>query len=118
MASTSDLIIVAIQRLQGQVPAFAKLRLVFGLELTVGGLTGPGESERYRIELPGPKVGEAAGEDERIHLSVPRTMFTVLAEEGQLVDWREAFRYGHLKAEGDPKVLRLLGRAIERSGAS
>jgi len=118
LASTSDLIIVAIQRLQAQVPAFAKLRLVLGLELTVGGLTGPGESERYRIELPGPKVGQGAAEDGRVRLSVPRTMFTVLAEEGQLVDWREAFHYGHLKAEGDPKVLRLLGRAIERSGAS
>jgi hypothetical protein len=118
LASTSDLIIVAIQRLQAQVPAFAKLKLVLGLELTVGGLTGPGESERYRIELPGPKVDEGAGEDERIQLSVPRTMFTVLAEEGQLVDWREAFQYGHLKAEGDRKVLRLLGRTIERSGAS
>lgn len=117
LASTSDLIIVAIQRVQAEVPAFAKLKLVLGLELTVGGLTGPGESERYRIELPGPKVG-GAGEDERIRLSVPRTMFTVLAEEGQLVDWREAFRYGHLKAEGEPKVLRLLGRAIESSGKS
>jgi len=118
LAPTGDLIIVAIQRLQGQVPAFAKLRLVLGLELTVGGLTGPGDSERYRIELPGPKVEEGPGEDERIRLKVPRTMFTVLAEEGQLVDWREAFHYGHLKADGDPKVLRLLGRAIERSGAS
>ena len=116
MASTGDLIIVAIQRLQAQVPAFAKLKLVLGLELTVGGLTGPGESERYRIELPGPKVDAGAGEDERVRLSIPRTMFTVLAEEGQLVDWREAFHYGHLKAEGDPKVLRLLGRTIERSG--
>ena len=117
MASTTDLIIVAIQRVQAEVPAFAKLKLVFGLELTVGGLTGPGDSERYRLELPGPKIGEGAGEDERIRLTVPRTMFAVLAEEGQLVDWREAFRYGHLKADGDPKVLRLLGRAIERSGS-
>ena len=118
MASTADLIIVAIQRLQAQVPAFAKLKLVLGLELTVGGLTGPGEAERYRIELPGPKVDARAGEDERVRLSIPRTMFTVLAEEGQLVDWREAFHYGHLRAEGDPKVLRLLGRTIERSGSS
>lgn len=118
MASTADLIIVAIQRLQAQVPAFAKLKLVLGLELTVGGLTGPGDSERYRIALPGPKVEARPGEDERIRLVIPRTMFTVLAEEGQLADWREAFRYGHLQAEGDPKVLRLLGRTIERASAS
>lgn len=117
MAATGELIIVAIQRLQAQVPAFAKLKLVLGLELTAGGLTGPGEAERYRIELPGPKVGNGAGEDERISLTIPRTMFAVLAEEGQLADWREAYHYGHLKAQGDPKVLRLLGRTIASAGS-
>jgi hypothetical protein len=112
LASSNDLIIVAVQRVQQQVPALANLKLVFGLELTAGGLTGPGESERYRVEVPGPKVDEGAGDDERLRLSIPRTMFKLLAEEGQLVDWREAFYYGHLKVEGDDRVRRLLGRAI------
>jgi hypothetical protein len=39
-------------------------------------------------------------------------MFRLLAEEGQLVDWREAFHYGHLKVHGDTRVKRLLGQAI------
>jgi hypothetical protein len=34
------------------------------------------------------------------------------------VDWKEAFFYGHLKVEGDPRVRRLIGEAIERSEAA
>jgi hypothetical protein len=114
VATSRDLIIVAVQRLQGQVPALAKLRLVFGLELTGGGLTGPAKSDRYRVEVPGPQVSEGPADDARIEVSLPQTMFNLLAEEGQLDDWKDAFYYGHLKVEGDPRVRRLLGRAIER----
>jgi len=112
VASDSDRIATAVSRIQQQVPKLAKLRLVFGLELTSGGLMGPGQSERYRIELPGPKVSDGPADDERITLSIPRTMFSLLADEGQLVDWREAFHYGHLKVEGDSRVKRRLGQAI------
>jgi hypothetical protein len=115
LASTSDLIIVAVQRLQGQVPAFAKLKLVFGLELTGGGITGPAQSEQFRVEVPGPQVSDGPSDDARIRVSVPRPMFNLLAEEGQLADWREAYHYGHLKVEGDRRVQRLLGQAIERA---
>lgn len=115
MATSSDLIIVAVQRLQAQVPALAKLKLVFGIELTGGGLTGPAKSQRFRVEVPGPQVSEEAADDARIALSMPQTMFNLLAEEGQLADWKDAYYYGHLKVEGDPRVRRLLGKAIERS---
>ena len=54
MAPTSELIIVAVQRFQAQVPALAGLKLVAALELTGGGLTGPQRSEHFRIEVPGP----------------------------------------------------------------
>ncbi len=113
MASDSELIIVAATRLQQQAPALANLRLVFGLELTAGGLTGPAEADRYRVELPGPKVAPGPGEDERLKLSIPGAMFRLLAEEGDLADFKEAFFYGHLQVEGDRRVLRLLGRAID-----
>ena len=106
----------AVERFQAQVPALAKLKLVVGLELTAGGLRGPGRSDHFRVEVPGPKVsrGRPRGRpDAGSH--VPRTMFDLLAEEGQLADWREAFYYGHLKVAGDERVKRLLGRAIERS---
>ena len=33
-------------------------------------------------------------------------MFDLLAEEGGLADWRDAFYYGHLKVSGDPRVKR------------
>jgi hypothetical protein len=105
-------IATAVTRVQGQVPKLAGLKLVFGLELTAGGLTGPGQSDRYRVELPGPEVSEGPGDDERLQLTIPRSMFELLAAEGQLVDWREAYHYGHLKVSGDPRVLRLLGRTI------
>lgn len=117
MAGTNDLIIVALQRLRPQVPALANLKLVFGLELTVGGLTGPGKSEQFRIELPGPKVSEEPAADGRLQLQMPRPMFAILAEEGELMDWKEAFYYGHLKVEGDSRVKRLLGQAIDKSEA-
>ena len=105
----------AISRVQAEVPKLAGLKLVFGLELTVGGLTGPGESERYRIALPGPEISQGTGDDERLTITVPRTMFDLLADEGRLVDWREAFHYGHLKVSGDSRVMRLVGRAIGSS---
>jgi hypothetical protein len=115
MASNADLTVVAVQRLQGQVPAMAKLKLVFSLELTSGGLTGPGKSEHLRIEVPGPKVTEGDADDARIQLSIPAPMFKLLAEEGDLADWKDAFYYGHLKVGGDPRVKSLLGKAINKS---
>jgi hypothetical protein len=114
LASSSDLIIVAIQRLRPQLPALDKLKLVFSLELTGGGLTGPSRSERFTVELPGPQVSDGASDEARLALTMPGAMFKLLAEEGQLADWREAYHYGHLKVEGDARVKRLLGRAIER----
>ena len=115
MASDSEQISGAVSHLQQQVPKLAGLKLVFGLELTAGGLMGPAQTDHFRVELPGPKVSPGAGEDERIRLSIARTMFSLLAEEGQLVDWREAYHYGHLKVEGDARVIRLLGQAIGRA---
>ena len=105
----------AIARVQAEVPKLTGLKLVFGLELTVGGLTAAGGSERFRVALPGPEISQGHGDDERLRITIPRTMFDLLADEGQLVDWREAFHYGHLKVHGDARVMRLVGRVIGRS---
>ena len=115
MAVTAEQITAAIERLQPQLPALANLKLVFSLELTAGGLTGPAKAQRFRIEMPGPKVSEAEAGDARLQLSIPAAMFGILAAEGDLMDWKEAFFYGHLRVEGDPRVRRLLGRAVEAS---
>ncbi len=112
MASSQDRVVVAVQRFQASVPALAKLKLVLGLELTEGGLTGPKASQHFRIEVPGPKVTEGMPDDARVQLAIPRAMFDVLAEEAELADWKDAFYYGHLKVTGDERVKRLLGKTI------
>jgi hypothetical protein len=106
------LIAAAVERVQSEAPALAGLKLVFSLELTSGGLTGPADSEVYRVEVPGPKVTEGDADDARVALTVPKTMFNLLAEEGGVADWRDAFYYGHLQVSGDDRVKRLLGKAI------
>ena len=112
MAASEEVIAGAVKRFQDEVPPFANLKLVVGLELTAGGLTGPAKSERYRIEVPGPKVAEGDADGARVELSIPKAMFEILAKEGSLADWKDAFYYGHLKVAGDQRVKRLLGKAI------
>jgi hypothetical protein len=113
--ATSELIASAVAGIRDEVPAFANLKLVLGLELTTGGLTGPARTDRFRIELPGPSVSEGEAEDARVQLAIPKAMFDLLAAEGGLADWKDAFYYGHLRVSGDERVKRLLGRAIDAS---
>lgn len=112
MATEGDQIAAAVKRFQAQVPALAKLKLAFGVELTSRALTGESDPERFHVELPGPKVSAGEGADERLLISVPGTMFKVLAADGELADWHEAYHYRHLRVDGDPRVKRLLGQAI------
>ena len=113
MPTYSDQIAAAVKRFQDQVPALGRLKIVVGLELTSRGLTSDAEPERFRVEVPGPTITEGAGDDERLLISIPATMFKVLASEGELADWQEALHYRHLQVDGDPRVKRLLGQAIE-----
>jgi hypothetical protein len=113
VATTEELIVGAVERVREEVPAFTNLKLVLALEVTAGGLMGPAKSDTYRIEVPGPKVAAADPDDARLRLSIPKPMFDVLAAEGALADWKDAFYYGHLKVDGDPRVKRLLGKAID-----
>ncbi len=111
-ASTPAQIRQAVDRMLADVPALAKLKLVFGLELR-----GRGDVQLYRIELPGPKISKGYGEDERLHVSIPRSHFNELVADGQLGHWHEAWDHGHIKVEGDPNVQRLIGQVIERTEA-
>ena len=113
MATTEELIVGAVGRVTGEVPAFTNLKLVVALEVTAGGLMGPAKTDAYRIEVPGPKVDAGEPEDARLRLSIPKPMFEVLAAEGALADWKDAYYYGHLKVGGDPRIKRLLGKAID-----
>jgi hypothetical protein len=111
-ASTPELIRTTVERIQQDVPSLAKLKLVFGLELR-----GRGDVQVYRVELPGPKITKGFGEDERIHVSIPRSHFNELAAEGRPKHWREAWEHGHVKVEGDSNIQKLVGQLIAHAEA-
>ena len=112
MASTNELIQQAVAGLQKELPALAKLKLVIGLELR-----GRGDTQLYRVEVPGPKVTKGYADDERIHVSVPRSHFNELAADGKLSHWHEAYDHGHVKVEGDPQIQKLLASVIVKQEA-
>jgi hypothetical protein len=109
MASTADLIKTAVERFQAEVPALAKLKLVFGLELKARH-----DIQLYRVELPGPKVSKDLAQDERLLVQIDRPQFNQLAEQGTLKGYRKAYETGHIKASGDSNVKKLIGQVVER----
>ena len=94
---------IAVERLQEEVPALAKLKLVFGLEIRARG--------------DGPKISKGFGDDERVHVSVPRSHFNELVADGTIKHWHDAYDLGHVKVEGDPNIQRLVGQVIARTEA-
>ena len=112
MASATELITQAVAGLQAEVPHLANLKMVIGLELR-----GRGDTQLYRVELPGPKVSKGYADDERLHVSIPRSHFNELAADGKLSHWHEAFDQGHVKVEGDPRVQQLVGGVMAKAEA-
>ena len=112
MASTADLITTSVENIRKEVPALANLKIVVGLELR-----GRGDTQLYRVELPGPKVSKGYADDERLHVSIPRSHFNELADDGKLKHWHEAFDHGHIKVEGDPRVQQLVGGVMAKAEA-
>jgi hypothetical protein len=109
MASTADLIKTAVERFQAEVPALAKLKLVFGLELKA-----KHDVQLYRVQLPGPKISKDLAQDERVLVEVDRPQFNELAEKGTLKAYRRAAETGHIKAVGDSNVIKLIVQVVER----
>jgi hypothetical protein len=110
VAGTRELIEKAVGQLQSEVPALAKLKLVVGLELR-----GRGDVQQFRVAIPGPSVSKGFAQDERLHVSIPRSHFNELAEEGRVDHWREAYEHGHIKVEGDPNIQKLIAKVIEHA---
>ena len=108
-ADTKALIEQAVARFQHEVPALERLKLVMELELR-----GRGDIQLFRVELPGPKITRDIASDAKVRLSVPRTDFNVLAKEGTVRQWREAFATGHVKASGPTEILKLIQSVVER----
>ena len=112
VASTQDLIKTAVERFRAEVPALAKLKLVFELELR-----GRGDVQMFRVEVPGPKISKGVGDDARLTVSMPRSHFNELAADGTIKHYREAFESGQIKVSGDPNIEKLISQVIARQEA-
>jgi imidazole glycerol phosphate synthase subunit HisF len=108
-ADTKALIEQAVRSFQREVPGLAKLKLVMELELR-----GRGDIQLFRVEVPGPKITKDIASDAKVRISVPRSHFNALAEEGTIRHWREAFESGHVKATGPEEILKLIRSVVER----
>ena len=106
---TADLITAAVNRILEEVPALQPLKLVISLELR-----GRGDTQQYRIEMPGPTVTKDIAADARVRVEVPRAFFNELAKDGRVADWREAFMYGQAKATGPTQILQLIERVVDK----
>jgi hypothetical protein len=109
MASTADLIKTAVERFQAEVPALQNLKLVFGLELKARH-----DIQLYRVEVPGPKITKDLAQDERALVQIDRPVFNELAEKGTIKSYRKAVETGHIKANGDANVIKLVVQVVER----
>jgi hypothetical protein len=110
---TKALIARAVERLGEEVPSLRQLKLVVKLELRARGPDVP----IWRVEVPGPKIDRDPAGDARIQVSVARSHFNELAEDGRLKQWVDAYERGHLKVSGDSAVVKLLANVIQRQRA-
>src|SRR6201989_885318 len=106
-ADTKAQIEAALASFQKEVPALARLKLVFELELR-----GRGDIQLFRVEVPGPRITRDIASDAKVRLSIPRTEFNELSKDGSIRHWRESFETGHVKASGPPEILKLIQNVV------
>ena len=99
----------ATRRFLEEVPALEPIKLVVGVELR-----GRGDTQQFRLEMPGVKVTKDAAADARVRVDMRREFFNVMAREGKVPDWVEAFTYGQAKASGPEQFLKLITNVVER----
>jgi hypothetical protein len=104
---TKSLIEQAVNRLLDEVPALKPLKIVIGLELQ-----GRGDTQIYRVQLPGPNVTKDIAADSRIRVYVHRSEFNPLAAEGGVKEWHRSVDLGHVKAEGPSEILKLIANVV------
>jgi hypothetical protein len=104
-----DLIELATRRFLGEVTALEPIKLVVGVELR-----GRGDVQQFRLEMPGVKVTKGPAADARLRVDMRREFFNVMAKEGKVADWIEAFTYGQAKASGPEQIVRLIVNVVER----
>ena len=104
-----SLIELATKRFIDEVPALAPIKLVVGVELR-----GRGDTQHYRLEMPGVSVTKGAAHDARMRVDMRREFFNVMAREATVPDWVEAFTYGQAKASGPEQFQKLIINVVER----
>jgi hypothetical protein len=103
------LIELATTRFVSEVPALEPIKLVVGVELR-----GRGDVQHFRLEMPGAKVTKGPAADARLRVDMRREFFNVMAKEGKVPDWVEAFMYGQAKASGPEQIMRLITNVVDR----
>jgi hypothetical protein len=101
----------AVRSFLEEVPALEPMKLVAGVDLH-----GRGDTQQFRIEMPGVKVTKDIGADARVRVDMRRDFFNAMVEhEAKVADWREAFTYGQAKATGVEQYLRLIVQVVEKA---
>ena len=103
------LIELATRRFIEEVPALEPIKLVVAVELR-----GRGDTQHFRLQMPGANVTKGPAADARVRVDMRREFFNVMAREGKVADWIEAFTYGQAKATGPEQFLRLIMNVVER----
>jgi hypothetical protein len=103
------LIELGVRRFLKEVPALEPIKLVVGIELR-----GRGDVQHFRLEMPDIRVTKGPAADARLRVDMRREFFNVMAREGKVPDWIEAFSYGQAKATGPEQFLKLISNVVER----
>lgn len=99
----------AARRFVQEVPALAPINLIVGVELH-----GRGDVQHFRLQMPDFTVSKGPASDARINVEMRREFFNVMAAEGKVPDWVEAFTYGKAKATGPSQFLRLISTVVDK----
>ena len=73
------LIELATRRFIGEVPALEPIKLVVGVELR-----GRGDTQQFRLEMPGVEVTKDVAADARVRVDMRREFFNVMAREAKV----------------------------------
>jgi hypothetical protein len=103
-----SLIDLATRRFIEEVPALAPMKLVVSVELR-----GRGDVQQFRLQMPDVEVTKASAADAHVRVEMRREFFNVMAKEGKVADWIEAFSYGQAKASGPEQFLKLIIKVVE-----
>ena len=103
------LIELAVRRFLEEVPALEPIKLVVGVELR-----GRGDVQHFRLQMPDLRVTKDTAGDARVRVDMRREFFNVMAREGKVADWIEAFTYGQAKASGPEQFLRLIANVVNK----